>query len=321
MEIIARKQNSTFAPSRFCRKFALKNFALLSILSLAFFLTGCKSEVKVADAPKIPNREITDDLGRAVKIPEKVERAVSLAPNLTEITFAVGAGDKLVGVTTYCDYPLEAREIRKIGDTINPNIETIVALRPQVVLVSTASQIESFTKQLEAQNIAVFVTNPNGLDDIYKSIERIGEIFGQSEKSKEITGNLQRRVAAVEAATGSEQSKKVFVQISKEPLFTIGRDSFLTDLIRRAGGVSLTKDIATAYPKLSKETALASNPDAIILSKSDDNLEPNELFRDSAAVKNGRVFRIDAELMSRPGPRVVDGLEVMARALHSEKFR
>lgn len=317
-----QKQKSTFAPLRHCGKPALKSSALLCILALAFLFSSCKSEIKVAESQqKISNREITDDLGRAVKIPEKIERAVSLAPNLTEIAFAVGAGDKLVGVTTYCNFPFEAEKIQKVGDTINPNIENIIALRPQVVLVSTASQIETFTRQLEQQNIAVFVTNPNGLDDIYKSVNKIGEIFGNAEKSKEIVENLRRRVDAVEAKTRTDDAEKVFVQISKEPLFTIGRESFLTDLIRRAGGVSLTKDVAAAYPKLSKETALASNPDAIILSDSDDNLEPNELFKDSPAVKNGKVFRVDADILSRPSPRIVDALEQIAKALHADKFK
>ncbi len=316
---IAHKQKSTFAPSRLCGKFAFKSFAVLCILSIVFLLSNCKTETKQSTAI-FPTREITDDLGRAVKLPERVERAVSLAPNLTEIAFAVGAGDKLVGVTTYCNYPLEAQKIQKVGDTINPNIENIIALKPQIVLVSTASQIESFTRRLEQQNIHVFVTNPNSLDDVYKSIDKIGEIFGRSEKSKEIVESLQKRVAAIESKTKTGKVEKVFVQISKEPLFTIGRESFLTDLIERAGGVSLTKDVAAAYPKLSKETALASNPEAIILSDSEDNREPNELFKDSPAVKNARIFRIDADIISRPGPRLVDALEQIARALHPEKF-
>lgn len=319
MKKIAHKQKSTFALLRLCGKFAFKSFAVLCILSIVFLLSNCKTETKQSTAI-FPTREITDDLGRAVKLPERVERAVSLAPNLTEIAFAVGAGDKLVGVTTYCNYPLEAQKIQKVGDTINPNIENIIALKPQIVLVSTASQIESFTRRLEQQNIHVFVTNPNSLDDVYKSIDKIGEIFGRNEKSKEIVESLQKRVAAIESKTKTGKVEKVFVQISKEPLFTIGRGSFLTDLIERAGGVSLTKDVAAAYPKLSKETALASNPEAIILSDSEDNREPNELFKDSPAVKNGRIFQIDADIISRPGPRLVDALEQIARALHPEKF-
>lgn len=316
---IQKKQNSIFAPLRFCGNLSLRIIALGSILFAVFLFTNCRSQTNQPPT-NAPTREIVDDLGRRVKLPETVERAVSLAPNLTEIVFAVGAGSRLVGVTTYCDYPAQAKEIRKIGDTINPNIETIIALKPQIVLVSTASQIENFTNQLEAQNIAVFVTNPNSLEDIYKSVLKIGEIFGANEKARAVVASLEKRVADVQARTNDAEKVKIFLQISKESLYTIGKDSFLTDLIRRAGGASVTADVASAYPKISRETALVLNPDAIILSDSEDNREPNDVFKNSTAVKNGRVFRIDADLLARPGPRIVDGFEQMARALHPERF-
>ena len=287
---------------------------LLFLLVFVCLLANCRTET-VNPPINLPIREITDDLGRTVKLPETVDRAVSLAPNLTEIVFAVGAGDKLVGRTSYDNFPPEAQKIQTVGDTMNPNIENIIALKPQVVLVSTASQIETFTRQLESQNIAVFVTNPNSLDDIYKSIHQIGEIFGKTEKAREIVEGLSKRVAEVESEINKAKNIKVFLQISKEPLFTIGEDSFLTDLIARTGGVSVTANVATAYPKLSKETAFVLNPDVIILSESEDNLEPNDVFKNSPAVKNGKVFKINADIISRPSPRIVDALEQIARHL------
>lgn len=268
-------------------------------------------------------RQITDDLGRSVKIPDKIERAVSLAPNLTEIVFAIKAGNRLVGRTSYDNFPAEAQAVPTVGDTINPNIENIIAAKPQIVLVSTASQIETFTKQLEAQNIAVFVTNPNSLEDIYATVLKLGEIFGEQSEANKAVENLKTRVAAIEAngREAKENPIKVFVQISKEPLFTVGAQSFLTELIARAGGVSVTKDVATAYPKLSKETALALNPDVIILSDSEDNREPNDVFVNSAAVKNGRIYRVNADILSRPAPRIVDALEQIAADLRRENSR
>ncbi len=290
----------------------------MAVLLCVFFFTNCKN-----DNPKpqnnLPTHGIIDDLGKQVKIPVQVDRAVSLAPNLTEIAFAVGAGDKLIGVTSYCNYPSEAQQIRRVGDTLNPNIETIIALKPQIVLVSTASQIETFTKTLEDQNIAVFVTNPNSLDDIYKTIRQIGGIFNANEKANQTIDELKRRAANVEAKNATRKDVKVFLQISKEPLFTVGKQSFLTDLINRAGGISVTATVETAYPKISKETALALNPDAIILSDSEDNREPNDIFINSSAVKNGRVFRVNADLISRPSPRIVDALEQIADDLTKAK--
>ena len=293
---------------------------ILLFLAFIFLFTNCRTEpIKLQTVS--PPREITDDLGRSVKLPETVKRAVSLAPNLTEIIFAVEAGDKLVGRTSYDNFPPEAQKIQTVGDTLNPNIENIIALKPNIVLVSTASQIENFTKQLEAQNIAVFVTNPNGFDDIYKSIYQIGQIFNKSVKAREIVDRLKQRVVDVEARTETAENTKVFLQISKEPLFTVGKESFLNDVINRAGGISVTEHVATAYPKLSKETALALNPEAIILSDSDDNKEPNEVFKNSPAMKKGKIFRINADIISRPGPRIVDALEQIARDLHPESFQ
>lgn len=305
--------------------FILKNYrktyiAFCTLLTTIVFLFGCKSEPIKTQTPESV-REITDDLGRSVKLPLKVDRAVTLAPNLTEIVFAVGGGDKLVGNTSFCDYPEEAKKIQKVGDTMNPNLETIVALKPQVVFVSTASQIESFTKTLSTQNIAVFVTDPKSLDGIYKSIFQIGEILGKDEKAHEVVETLKKRVSEVETKTNTAKDVRVFVQISKDSLYTIGKDSFMTDLVARAGGISVTAELPTGYPKLSKETALALQPEAIILSESGDNLDPNEVFNNSPAVKNGKVFRISADLLSRPGPRLIDGLEQIARSLHPESFQ
>ncbi len=278
-------------------------------------LTACKSEITTAPA-QIKTREVTDDLGRKIKIPERVERVVSLAPNLTENIFAVGAGDRLVGVTSFCNYPDGAQKIQKVGDTINPNIETIVALRPQIVFVSTASQIETFTKTLETQGITVFVTNPKDLNGVFANLRQLGDIFGTTDKTADLIEELEKRIGAIEAQSRGKAKTKTFVQISKEPLFTIGKESFLTEIIERAGAASVTKDVATAYPKISKETALALNPDAIILSESPDNLEPNDVFKNSPAMKNKKVFRVNADILSRPAPRIVDALEQIAESLN-----
>lgn len=320
MENTRKILHHRFAPSRSRGKRFARSLAFVLPLVCFLALAACKSGID-ANQAEVRTREVTDDLGRKIKIPQKIERVVSLAPNLTENIFAVGAGDRLVGVTTFCNYPPEAEKIAKIGDTMTPNMETIIALRPQIVFVSTASQIESFTKTLEQQNINIFVTNPTDLDGVYRNLYQLGEIFGTEDETRRKVEEMRRRVADVEARTANAPDVKVFVQISKEPFFTIGRDSFLTEIIRRAGGVSVTADVATAYPRFSKETALASQPEAIILSESDDNTEPNEVFKDSPAVKNGRIFKINADLLSRPSPRIVDALERIAKDLHPEDFR
>ncbi len=279
------------------------------------FAVGCRESP--AENNHRTYRVVNDDLGRSVRLPVKVERAVSLAPSLTEMTFAAGAGDQLIGITTYCNFPAETATISKVGDTQSPNVERIVALQPQVVLVSTSSQLESFMSVLAGQSIAVYVLDVRGVNDVPTGLRKLGAIFGTAEASEKAAAEIDRRVNALSDVGTTEPRPRVFLQISTEPLFTIGKDSFLTELIGRAGGVSVTKDVASGYPKLSKETALAMNPDVIILSDSDDNREPNEVFANSTAVKNGRVYRINADVISRPGPRLVDALEEIARQLHS----
>ncbi len=284
------------------------------LAAVLLVLTGCREQPKPS-VNETPMREMTDDLGRKVKLAARLERAVSLAPNLTENVFAVGAGDRLVGVTSYCDFPEDAKKIQKIGDTLNPNMETIIALKPQIVLVSTASQIENFTKTLESQNIQVFVQNPKNLDDVLKNLTQLGDIFGTQTQTAALIENLNRRLQTIEAKPKKTPPPRIFVQIDQESLYTIGHESFMTDLINRARGVSVTDNLPTAYPKISKETALALNPDVIILSESPNNLEPNDVFKNSGAVKNGKVYKIQADLLSRPSPRIVDGLEQLAADL------
>lgn len=277
--------------------------------------------------PETPSatQQITDDAGRNVTLPARVERVITLAPNLTEIVFAIGAGDRLVGNTTYCNYPAEAKNVAKVGDTLHPSLERIIALRPQVVLISTASQLEVFTQQLQNQNIAVFVTDPHNLDGVFRSIEQIGLMLAHEQQAKTLVQDLRNRTNAVETAVKQTTPVRVFYQVSGEPLYTAGRDSFVTDLMRRAGAISVTADVPGAWPRYSNESALAAKPDAIILptggSMGEANSNVAEALRNSPAVLAGRVHKINDDLLSRPGPRSVQALEEMARALHPEAFK
>jgi iron complex transport system substrate-binding protein len=287
--------------------------------------TACSHRLIHPSSPTIETHEVVDEAGRRVQLATHVDRIVSLAPNLTEIVYAVGAGDRLVGDTEYCDYPAAAKNVAKIGDTIHPSIERIIALKPQVVLVSTASQLEAFTQQLDQQKIAVYVTNPRSLEEVFRSIGTLGDLFATHEQAATLVDDLRRRTADVEAKIKGTNSVAVFYQVSGEPLYTIGRESYLTDLVRRAGGVSVTADVPGAFPRYSDEAALAARPDAIILpsggSMGNANSTVAAALKNSPAALNKRVYKINDDHLSRPGPRLVDGLEEMARALHPEAFK
>jgi iron complex transport system substrate-binding protein len=294
------------------------------LILLALLFAGACNHGRTTSQTSITTREITDDAGRRVSLPERVDRVITLAPNLTEIVFAVGGGDRLVGNTTYCDYPPEAKSIAKVGDSLQPSLERVIALRPQVVLISTASQLEVFTRQLQNQNIAVFVTDPHDLEGVFRSIEQVGQILGQTEQANEVVKKLRERTSAVQRAVQNTKPVRVFYQTSGEPLYTIGRDAFVTDLIRRAGAVSVTADVPGAWPKYSSESALAARPEAIILptggSMGAANSSVTDALRNSPAAVAGRVYKINDDYLARPGPRLVDGLEALARALHPEAF-
>ncbi len=288
-------------------------------LILALF-SACRT-TESTQSQQVTTKTIVDELGRSIEIPVDVQRAVSLAPNLTEIVFAIGAGERLVGVTQNCNFPEGALRIPKIGDTINPNLESIIALQPQVVFVTTASQNENFARQLDQQEIKYIVSDPKSISNVYRSIRLIGETLNKQADSEAAVAQIENRIEVVKQKLAGVEPIRVFVQIDQDSLYTIGRDSFLTEVVSIAGGKSVTEDIATAYPKISKETALLLEPDVIIIPDNGEGARPNAVFHQSPAVVKGRVYRIDADILSRPGPRIADAIEKIAKAIHPEEFR
>jgi iron complex transport system substrate-binding protein len=303
------------------------NLLLALTLIVTAFALSCSSS-REAGAPSsstATTREVTDDAGNRVRVPLSPQRIVTLAPNLTEIVYGLGAGDKLVGNTTYCDYPAEAKRVAKVGDTLQPNIERIIALKPELILVSTASQLETFTKQLNERGIAVFVTDPHDLEGVLRSIKAIGDLLGRNDEAEKLVKALSDRAAAVEDAVRDRARVSVFYQVSPQPLWTAGRKSWITDLIRRAGGRSVTAEVEGEWMRYSDEAAMASHPEAIIMATSDsmngEEMRVAPALEKSPAALKKRVYGINGDYLSRPGPRLVEGLEQIARALHPEAFR
>ena len=297
----------------------------LGLLFLALLSIGC-ARLPAGNPNRKETREVVDESGRRVLIPTHVSRLVTLAPNLTEIVYAVGAGDRLVGNTTYCDYPEPAKHVAKVGDTLQPSIERIIALHPELIFVSTASQLEAFTAQLEAQSIAVYVTDPHDLEGVLRSITAIGGLLGEDDHATQLVANLRQRIVAVDERVRQTKPLKVFFQLSKEPLYTAGRDAFVTDLIKRAGGESVTRDVPGAWPRYSAESAVAARPEAIIMAAAEsmggtasDGIAAS--LSKSPAALAGRVYKVNGDFLTRPGPRLIDGLEQIARALHPEVFK
>lgn len=304
-------------PSRCPRQgLAAAHFSQLIAAIVIAILTcsACGSKTSVVTG----TRPFVDEIGRTIQVKPEPQRIVSLAPSITETLFALGLADRIVGVTSYCDYPPEAAAKEKVGDTQRPSIERIIALKTDLVIASTASQLQQFVHNLEEVGTPVYVSDPRGLDGVLDSIAKIGELTGTTNRARELTGALRGRLEKVASRLSGAQRPSVLCILASNPLITIGAKSFITDLINRAGGRSVSEDLASDYPQYSLETAVARRPELIFLETGESDLPPR--LKETPAGRSGRVFHIDDNLLLRPGPRIVDGLEEMARKLHPELF-
>lgn len=287
-------------------------FAGIALAAMA--CTACVSKSAAPDG----TRPFVDEIGRTIQVKLHPQRIVSLAPSVTETLFALGLGDRIVGVTSYCDYPVEATSKERVGDTMRPGIERIVALKPDLVIASTASQLEEFVHSLDQAGVPIYVSNPRDMEGVLKSIEMTAELTGVSERGRDLCDQLRARIEAVQARTDRLERPRVLFVLSSSPLITAGGRSFINDLINRAGGRSISADQNSDYPQYSLETAVAGRPEVIFL-QTGDAAFPNRL-KETPAATSGRVFHLDNNLLLRPGPRVVQGLEEMATRIHPEAF-
>jgi iron complex transport system substrate-binding protein len=267
--------------------------------------------------------EVQDMLGRRVTVPERPGRVVSLAPSLTEIAYAVGAGEQLVGVTEYCDFPREARAKPKIGGIYTPNFEVILTLKPDLVLATTEGNREEHIRGLEDLGIPVYVVRPLDFVTVLDSIERIGRVLGRETEARRRVDAMKRQADEVARAVHGVPRPRVLYVLWGDPLIVPGRDTLITDLIRRAGGESVTGDERLPYPRFSLEEAVARRPERIVLAQHgevtvDERLREWQHLTLLPAVRQGHVYRIDGDLIHRPGPRIVEGLRALARLLHPE---
>ncbi|HEX7319119.1 MAG TPA: cobalamin-binding protein [bacterium] len=238
-------------------------------------------------------------------------RIVSLSPAMTEIVFALGAGDQLVGVTTYCDYPAQTLTKYKVGDFSNPSLERIVALKPSLVIVNLPEQ-NRIKRSLEDMGISIFVSSPSSLDDIYREIESLGVLVGKKAQAESLDAAMR---AVIRPKNPGISRKKVYVELSPRPLVTVGKRSFLNEMITLAGGTNIFSDIDKDYPVISQEEIVRRDPDIVIVlhpEKIDNRLGWSKV----AAVANGTISTgLDPDILLRPGPRLVLGFEELRKII------
>jgi iron complex transport system substrate-binding protein len=283
-------------------------------------------------APSPTPITLTDGLGRAVTLAAPAQRIVSLAPSNTEILFAIGAGDRLVARDDYSDYPAEAKNVPSIGSLYpNVNAEAVVALKPDLVLAAGITSPDD-VKALAALGLTVYATKTAAdLNDIFHDIQAVGQLTGRAAQAEKLVTALQARVKAVtDKLSSATQKPVVFYEIdATEPSkpWTPGPGSFIDQLITLAGGTNAGSAGSSDYFQISLEQLVTQNPDLIVLGSATFGGQTPELVAQRAgwqtikAVKNGAVYTFDDNLVSRPGPRVVDGLEALAKLIHPELIK
>lgn len=290
---------------------------VLLILTLTIILTGC------SPGEQIPTQYVFDDLGRLVGFNGTPERIISLAPSNTEILFALGLGDKVMGVTSWCDYPPEALAKEQVGEYDTPDMEKIVALDPDLILVSYGTSMEVIDGMV-ALGLTVFGIKSTDLDDVLNDIRTIGEITDKEMEAQALTSEMESRIQAITDQTaGLEQRPKVFYIVwgdESSALWTAGSDTFIHELIEKAGGVNICQNI-TGYSTISIEDVVAHNPEVIITTELsyDWAINSTDLAATNAS-QTDRIFTCDDDIVQRPGPRLVDGLEWFAFFIHPEMF-
>ena len=268
-------------------------------------------------------RTFVDDLGRKIYLAKPPTRIVSLAPSITEILFAIGLDEQIVGVTQFCNYPPQAKAKPKVGYT-RPNLETIVALQPHLILAPREYLRADILDKLEQLKIPVYVLEAKTVEDIFSHIRTIGRMVNRSEAADSLAAETRRRVSDVKSRTENLTRRRLLYVINTQPLVTIGPGSFIHHLIELAGGSNVAAQAPTSYPRLSMEEVLKGDPELILFPVGGAEGIPEseqELWRrwtTVSAVKHGEFHHINPDLLNRPGPRIAEGLETLARIIHPE---
>ena len=271
--------------------------------------------------------QITDQLGRTVIFDEIPERIISISPANTEILFALGLGDKVVGVTNYCNYPSEALEKEKVGGFSTPDIEKIISLEPDVIFAAPIHEAE-IIPQLEGLGLTVVALTPATIEETYDAIELAGLVTGTQETAAALVSDMRSSVDVVKglvANLSDEEKPNVFYIVWHDPLMTAGGDTLSGQLIGLAGGINIFGNLSQ-YPTVSIESLLFGEPQVIIAGTGHGSgasaslvwAQTEPRLQETEALMEGRVFEIDGDLTSRFGPRIVDGLYEMFELIHPE---
>jgi iron complex transport system substrate-binding protein len=314
-----------FFAGKMSRRAAYAIAAMLLCSVLLHAQTSATPPVTPPPAAPAP-REVTDETGRTIRIPQSIHRIVSLAPSLTETIYALGLQERLVGDTDYCDFPPEAQKISKVGGAINPSLEAIAALHPDLVLVTKSLNRLDTVRALADLGIPSYATDPHTVDDIISSTQRLADLLGEPDAGVAITKDLERRLADTQQRIASLPQRRVLFVVWTEPLISIGKDTFIADALLRAGAISIV-DSSQSWPQISLEEVVRQQPDFLIFAESHAEAAPPDVealsslpgWRILDAVRNHH-YALVSDAVNRPAPRIVAAIEDLAKQLHPEAF-
>lgn len=306
----------------------------LVLLMVITLITGCttkeissneeESRITTEESSNGYPMKVEDGFGNKATIEKQPTKIVSLAPSNTEILFALGLNNEIVGVTNYCNYPEEASKKERVGDALNVNIEKILELAPDLV-VQYGPGKEDVNNELRNAGIAVLSYEPESIDEVISIIEKIGRITNTMIQAKAVTTDMMsKRDYITNRVSKVEKKAKVFFEVWNEPLQAAGPGSFIDELIRLAGGENIAGDAEGAYAQFDLEQLIERNPDVYLMSedfaaKTVESVKARPGYSGISAIKNDRVYILDP-LISIPGPRIVDGLEIVAKSIYPELF-
>ncbi|MGB3367966.1 MAG: ABC transporter substrate-binding protein [Acidaminobacteraceae bacterium] len=310
-----------------------KSFIIITMFMLIVMMSACSKDV-LSEVETSTNEEsnvvleaypvtITDDLGNEVTIDVEPTKLVSLAPSNTEILFALGLGDKVIGRTEYCDYPKEAESVEVVGGFSNPNLELIISLEPDVVFAQ-GSVKEETKSMLEGLGIKVVIFNPSDIDGVISNIEKVAKISNVEDNAKKLTASMQAKREEILLKIKDEESKKVFVDIGG--FVSTGKGSFLDSMLNELKAVNIAADVEGQWPTLTLETIVDADPEVYIsLYTPIEELKAVSGLEGVSAFVNDHLHTYawgtdENSIVQRPGPRVVDGLELYAKVIYPGVF-
>jgi iron complex transport system substrate-binding protein len=298
---------------------------ILCLLLVCLLAPGCaKRTSQIAEKNTVGMALFTDGIGRKVALPKHPMRIISLAPDVTETLYLLGAQDRLIGNTTWCNWPEAAKLKPKIGDLLTPNYEMILAARPDLVIASTAGNEEGAVRKLTGMGIPIYVSAPRSVERIFQSVEELGRITDCEAQGRQLVAETKERLNKVRLRIAGLPPVRAFFITWFDPLLAPGKDTFENEAIRWAGVISITSEIHQFYPRYSLEQVLLQDPDAILTveHKGDPipNLKKIAGWKSLRAVKEGRVYFL-GEFLQHPSPLFVDGVEELAKKLYPERFQ